>query len=217
MLLLRYSAPLLCGGLLVVACGKHRGAGTDVCAHGACEQLPDCVDGLCNEEPLFTGRGSTVARHSPSAGVMADGEYADCQYDPTELPELETLIDDSEVPEFRRGRSRKSNMNAGNAFLQDHELHENLLTVQGRIFECLDLAACFAEEESPQIGGGELDFQFELEPDGRVSAVTVTPSAELDHPVVISCARRSVFEATFPTWHGGRMVVDYSVEISESV
>lgn len=217
MLLLRYSAPLLCGGLLVVACGKHRGGGVDVCANGACQEIPSCVDGLCDDDLFGPGRSSTVASHSPSAGVMVNGEYADCQYDATDLPDLETLIDDSAIPEFRRGRHRKSNMNAGSAFLQDHELHENLLTVQGRIFECLDLAACFQEEEAPAIGSGELDFQFELEPDGRVSAVTVTPSAELDHPVVISCARRSVFEASFPTWRGGRMVVDYSVEISESV
>ena len=46
------------------------------------------------------------------------------------------------------------------------------LQMQGRLFECLDLAACYSEDV---LSTGELDFRFELEPDGRVSAVSVKP------------------------------------------
>jgi hypothetical protein len=124
------------------------------------------------------------------------------------------LADDSHIPEFKKGRDRRTNYKAGRAFLQDHELHERLLEMQGRLFECLDLAACYSEDV---LSTGELDFNFELEPDGRVSAVSVQPSTELDQPLVRACARRSLYDATFPTWNGGRMVVSYRVEISTSI
>jgi hypothetical protein len=84
--------------------------------------------------------------------------------------------------------------------------------MQGQLFDCLDLAACYSED---LISTGEMDFQFELEPNGRVSAVSVEPSAELDQPVVRACARRSVYETQFPAWRGARMVVSYRVEIDE--
>ncbi len=137
---------------------------------------------------------------------------AECPFPQSEIPPIEVLLDDSNIPEYRRSRKRRDNHAEGQAFLQDHELHEHLLSVQGDLFECLDLAACYDLEAA---GTGALDFQFELEPTGEVSAVSVLPSDALDQPIVRACARRSVYQSRFPSWSGSRMVVDYSVEISE--
>ncbi len=211
---MRSVAAGLVAGTLVFAglaggCGKNRRA--DPCANGACDGVPECELGICEGDELQLG-GRTISSHSPNEGTTNERLSAECPFLESEIPPMETLLDDSHIPEYERGRARRANHTQGGDFLQDHELHEHLLMVQGSLFECLDLAACYEIEAA---GTGALDFQFELEPDGKVSAVTVVPSEELDQPIVRACARRSVYESQFPTWKGSRMVVDYSVEISE--
>ena len=191
-----------------VGCRSKKTELPDPCAHGGC-QVQTCELGICEDEDPFAGL--TVAQHSNAAGTYEESLAATCPFAPEEVPEWETLIDDSKIPEFNQRRSRKSNMKAGQGFLQDHQLHEYLLGVQGNLFECLDLAACYNAEVGST---GELDFEFWLEPDGRVSAVSVTPSEGLDQPVVRACARKSVFQARFPSYNGGGMLVSYRVEIS---
>ena len=163
------------------------------------------------DEPLLVG-GKTISNHSFSEGRTHDGLDAECPFEQSEIPSMDVLLDDTSIPEFRRARARRDNHAQGQAFLQDHELHEHLLSVQGALFECLDLAACYELEAA---GTGALDFQFELEPTGKVAAVSVSTSEELDQPIVRACARRSVYESRFPAWDGSRMVVDYSVQITE--
>jgi hypothetical protein len=183
----------------------------DPCANGECG-LPKCELGICDDsdDPFA---GSTIARNSPSAGAFRESESATCPFGPDELPPLEAFLDDSSIPEFDRRRSRRTNMKAGQSFLQDHELHEYLLGVQGALFECLDVAACYDLEGITNHGA--LDFEFWLEPNGKVSAVSVRPTEELDQPVIRACARRSVYNARFPAYNGGSMVVSYSVEFSD--
>lgn len=201
----------LCVLTLTAAAGCRSKASKtpDPCANGGCDVTP-CELGVCEDEDPFAGL--TVTQHSNAAGTYDESLSASCPFAPEEIPEWETLIDDSSIPEFDQRRSRRSNMKAGNSFLQDHELHEHLLGVQGSLFECLDIAACYDAEVAAT---GELDFEFWLEPDGRVTAVSVTPSEQLDQPVVRACARKSVFSARFPSWNGGGMLVSYRVEISE--
>ncbi len=201
---------LIAVSLLAVASGCSR-KGTDPCANGACDGVPECELGICEGDELQLG-GRTISNHSFNEGTTNERMSAECPFRESEIPPMESLLDDSHIPEYRRARRRSANHTEGQDFLQDHELHEHLLTVQGALFECLDLAACYDLEAA---GTGALDFQFELEPDGKVSAVSVTTSMRLDQPIVRACARRSVFESQFPSWSGSRMVVDYRVEISE--
>lgn len=195
---------------MALAAGCASRKHSDPCANGACDGIPECELGLCDDDLVLGGR--TISSHSLEEGTTNERLSAQCPFPQNEIPQMETLLDVSKIPEYRRSRQRRDNHAQGAAFLQDHELHEHLLTVQGALFECLDLAACYDLEA---VGTGALDFQFELEPNGQVSAVTVVPSPELDQPIVRACARRSVYESTFPSWAGSRMVVDYSVEISE--
>ncbi len=211
---MRTGASTLTAGLVVIAVALAAGCASrkssDPCANGACDGIPECELGLCDDDLVLGGR--TISGHSLEEGTTNERLTAACPFPQSEIPPVEALLDDSKIPEYRRSRKRRDNHAEGNAFLQDHELHEHLLTVQGALFECLDLAACYDLEAA---GTGALDFQFELEPSGQVSAVSVMPSAELDQPIVRACARRSVYESKFPSWSGSRMVVDYSVEISE--
>lgn len=211
---MRSGASTHTAGLLVIAVALVAGCAgrknSDPCANGACDGIPECELGLCDDALVLGGR--TISGHSLEEGTTNERLTAQCPFPQSEIPPIEALLDDSKIPEYRRSRGRRDNHAKGDAFLQDHELHEHLLTVQASLFECLDLAACYELEAA---GTGALDFQFELEPSGRVSAVSVLPSADLDQPIVRACARRSVYESKFPSWAGSRMVVDYSVEISE--
>lgn len=199
-------------GVVAMAACHGKTKSVDPCANGQC-QVNDCELGICddNDDPFS---GSTVANHSQAAGAFSESENATCPFPTEELPPLEVYLDDTEIPEFDRRRRRRANFAAGHAFLQDHELHEHLLGVQGALFECLDIAQCYNEDVIAN--SGALDFEFWLEADGTVSAVSVNPTEELDQPVIRACARKSVYNARFPSWNGGGMVVSYSVEFSDA-
>ncbi|MEM7157286.1 MAG: hypothetical protein AAF799_30855 [Myxococcota bacterium] len=162
----------------------------------------------CNE--LF--ESSTIRQHSEAAASYTELPEG-CPYLPHEVPAVETLVD-STIPEFNAGRNRASNMNRGNQRLQDVDLHQHLMGVQGQIFACVDLAACY-EDGSRLSGGGDLDFDFELSPNGRVAAVSVQPSPGLDHPSVVACARQAMYDYRFPSYDGGQMMIEYRMTIEE--
>ncbi|MFO0636438.1 MAG: AgmX/PglI C-terminal domain-containing protein [Nannocystaceae bacterium] len=200
--------PLAIALCSLLACRRDDTAAVDPCAGGACAPAPDCELGSCmGDAPTL------VSQHSPIAGTEIEAG-ATCPYVDGVLPPRESVLDDKHIPEFKQGRSRRTNMDSGEATPQDIQLHEQLMGVQGRIFECLDLAACYDQSMDP-FTAGELDFKFELEPNGRVSAVTVVPSPELADPLVKACARRSLFEHRFPSYSGARMTVSYRIEIGE--
>lgn len=178
----------------------------DPCAGGGCggEYCP-----LCDLEADGVGP-STVRQHSEQSGTEAEGLLGECPLAEEEVPPL-TELDSSSIPEFNGRRSRRSNMHAGERQMQEIDLHEYMMGMQSRIFECIDLAACY--EGGEELGSGELDFQFELASTGKVLSVSVTPSEGLSHPGVVHCARRSLFELKFPSYDGGAMMVSYSMQI----
>lgn len=194
---------------LLSGCGAHthRASTTEICAGSACEQTVNCELGACLDD--FEPRPMTA--YAPNAATYDDQANSSCPFAKKDIPPLESLLDDSDIPEYNRSRSRRTNHASGEQFLQDWELQEELMRAQTAFFDCLDVAACYQAEPSST---GELDFLFELEPNGRVSAVSVDPSTELDLPVIRACARRSVYQTHFPTWQGGRMVVSYNLAIT---
>ena len=169
----------------------------------SCNPADDCND-------LF--ESSTVRQHSEAAASYAELPEG-CPYLPHEVPAVDALVDDT-IPEFNAGRNRASNMNRGNERLQDVDLHQHLMGMQGQIFACVDLAACY-EDGAQLSGGGELDFDFELNPNGRVAAVSVQPSPGLDHPSVVACARQAMYDYRFPSYDGGQMMIEYRMTIEE--
>jgi hypothetical protein len=170
----------------------------------------DCELGSC----MTPGMDLLARDYSPDAGVVEEGA-SECPFAEGQVPPKEKLVNDRDIPEFNRGRARSTNYHAANGFRQDIDLHEELLGVQGRIFECIDLLQCY-DDEAADFPAGELDFQFELEPTGRVSAVSMKPSKGLEDPIIRACARRSLYEFEFPSYKGARMVVSYRVEIGEA-
>ncbi len=162
----------------------------------------------CNE--MFGG--ATIRQHSEQAGTFVELSSG-CPHSPEDVPALETLPDAS-IPQFNRRRSRASNMHRGNDRLQDIDLHQHMMGMQPQIFACVDMAACY--DDGTELGGdGELDFELELKPDGRVAAVSVDVSEGLDHPSVVACARRAIYDYRFPAYDGGQMMVSYSMTIEE--
>jgi hypothetical protein len=156
--------------------------------------------------------GSTVRQHSERAATFAELSHG-CPHAPEDVPPLESL-DDGSIPEFKASRSRRSNMHKGDERLQDIDLHAHMMGMQAQLFACVDLAACY-EDGAALSGQGELDFDFELHPDGHVVAVSVRPSEGLDHPSVVACARRTLARYRFPRYDGGQLMINYTVTIEE--
>lgn len=154
-----------------------------------------------------------ASNHSQQNGTEIE-EGASCPYLDGVLPPKDTLLDTSDIPEFKKSRSRRTNMDTGESLPQNIDLHASLMPLQGRIFECIDIAACYSGDMDPFVSG-ELEFQFELEADGHVSAVSVIPSKTLADPLVSACARRSLFEFKLPKYDGARVNVSYRIEIGE--
>jgi hypothetical protein len=194
---------LLAVGLgLGLGCNRHE-ASVEPRASADCNPADDCNDLL---------RDSTVRQHSDQAATFVELSQG-CPYAPDDVPPLESL-DDGSIPEINRARSRRSNMNRGSQFLQDIDLHEHMLGMQGDLFACVDLASCY-EDGAELSGYGELDFDFELHPDGYVVAVSVKPSSGLAHPSIVACARRTLASYRFPRYNGGQMFLNYTVTMEE--
>lgn len=183
------------------ACKRHEATAEPERAVDDCNPADDCND-------MFGGE--TVRQHSPQAATFAELSHG-CPYPPDEVPALESL-DDGSIPQFNRRRNRRSNMHKGDEHPQDVDLHQHMLGMQGELFACVDLAACY-DDGAKLSGHGELDFDFELHPDGHVVAVSVRPTEGLDHPSVIACARKTLARYRFPRYDGGQMFINYTVTI----
>lgn len=203
----RIAYPLAITILTIAACNREA-ASVDPCAGDACSPTPSCELGNC-ADPL-----PTLARqHSPLEGTEIEAG-AECPYFDGALPAKESVLDTTDIPEFKKNRSRRTNMDDGENHPEGIDLHAELMPVQGRIFECLDIAACYAGDMDPFVSG-DLSFKFELEPNGKISAVSIDPSSTLHDPIVSACARRSLYEFKLPSYDGARMTVSYRVEIGE--
>jgi hypothetical protein len=198
---------VLSGLALVLGLGCNRGQEETVSPDidlSDCNPADDCND-------MF--RGETVRDHSEQAGTFVELSPGECPYAPDEVPSPESLVD-VKVPEFDAARQRASNMHKGDQRLQDIDLHAHMMGMQPQIFACIDLAACY-EDGAELPGAGDLDFDFELHPDGHVAAVSVRASPGLDHPSVVACARQAMYEYRFPSYDGGQMMVEYTMTIEE--
>lgn len=197
---------LAVGGTLAIV-GCNRSAGGDTVEPTVADQPV----GDPELDALFA-RNNTIRQHSPIAGThvaLSEG----CPLQPTEVPSLEEPVD-AHIPQFNAARSRRSNMHRGNERLQDIDLHAHMMGMQREIFGCVDLAACY-DDGQQLTGGGDLSFDFELLPTGKVAAVSVEVTPGLDHPSVVSCARQAMFDYRFPAYDGGQMMVEYTMTIEE--
>lgn len=158
---------------------------------------------LADDEPMLERvEGQDVQYYEvPQAG--------ECPLDADELPPF-SEVDDSGVPEFDMARMRLSNMYSGDESLPEQVLLGHLQFATSEVFECLSLAACYEGEE---IGRGEIEFAFEVEPAGRVRAVNVAASEALDRWGLVACARRAIYETRFPAYDGGSAFVRYTLEL----
>ncbi|GEM_PF-3818020 len=191
----RVFAPLLVGTVVLFACKVERAS-----------EVPDSRG---NGDGGLEAQVEPIVTPDANEGTFV-AEIGVCPFERNAVPPLKKVADDSKIPQFQRARSRGANEEAGNAAPRDHELHAQLRAMHPRIFECLDLASCYTED---QIGAGELQFKFELEPSGDVRGVTVTTSDTLAYEGLIPCARKSLYEFHFQPYDGSRMVVNYRIEI----
>ena len=145
----------------------------------------------------------------PSPGQV---RFAECPFDPDEVPPLEDLVADVKLPEFRADRSRASNYLSGDDYLDDVTLSEHMAGVQDQILDCIDIAACYADETNVELVG-EVAMELEVSSSGRVRAASVDVTEALAVDPIVPCARRAIAGLRFPEIDGGNTFVSYALTI----
>ena len=135
--------------------------------------------------------------------------FGECPFDPHEIPPF-VEVDDDHVPALTSDRERATNMDAGDEALDNRSLLRHLDSATQAILGCIGVAACY---ETETVDSGAIDVAFELDPGGRVQAVNVDPTPELQRWGVPACARKAVYDTDFADYDGGHMVVTYRIEL----
>lgn len=136
-------------------------------------------------------------------------DFGECPYDADEVPPYEP-IDDKHVPGMGPKRTRTTNMDAGEETIHNEALLQHLDQATVEVLRCVSVSACY--DERP-LEPGSIELVFEVAPSGKVRAVDVEPTAELDHKGIRACARVAIWDTEFPAFDGADMIVDYQLDI----
>ena len=176
-------------GILLVGCHAKGDAGPPTTGDAA--PAPEMLDAL-----IIPPTGGSIS-------------YAQCPYAPEDVPPQGSLSDAS-LPEFRTDRDRRSNYLNGEERMDDTVLSEHMAPMQDQILRCIDLAACYTDDEALV---GEIAMRLEVLPNGRVHAATVDVTDQLAVDPVVPCTRRALAELRFPRLDGGNTFVSYAMTI----
>ncbi|MGH1347572.1 MAG: hypothetical protein ACRBN8_38805 [Nannocystales bacterium] len=135
--------------------------------------------------------------------------FGECPYEDGEVPPY-TPVDDSDIPSLDAKRTRLTNMDAGEATIHNEALLQHLDRATAEVLACVSVSACYDDRA---LEPGSIELSFEVAPDGQVRGVNVEPTAGLDHTGIRPCARRAIWDTTFPAFDGADMVVSYSLDI----
>lgn len=135
--------------------------------------------------------------------------FGQCPYGAEDIPPY-SPVDDGDVPALPSNGTRASNEDLGDEALSNQALLHHLDRATAQVLTCVSVSACYETESQ---AAGEIDFSFEVSPDGQVHGVDVDTSAELEDWGVKECARRAIFDTTFPAYDGADMVVSYRLQI----
>lgn len=135
--------------------------------------------------------------------------FGECPYEEDDVPPY-VPVDDGHVPGLEPGRTRMTNMDAGDETIHNEALLQRLDRATTEVLTCVSVSACY--DERP-LEPGEIDLVFEVAPSGDVRGVDVELTGGLDHKGIRECARLSIWDTKFAAFDGADMVVSYQLEI----
>src|SRR5688572_467826 len=91
---------------VLLGCKTEQSVNPDECLSGTCDETASCAYGVCDGEQAAAPPWSSS---EPDDEDMAPGEFAACPFSRDQIPPFESLVDDSNIPEFNRARARSSN------------------------------------------------------------------------------------------------------------
>ncbi len=118
--------------------------------------------------------------------------------------------DDSRVPPYDDARGQTIGEGSGSERLSDRAVRRHMATLEPAFNRCIARAA----EASPdELGAGRIAFDINVEPDGKVSGVSVHAPKNLRVFGIVPCMRLAVHGSRFPRWDGPPMRVEYSFRV----
>ncbi|MBZ5710181.1 hypothetical protein [Nannocystis pusilla] len=182
-----------CGGL----CGKGTRCDRGACVVDGSQDIPVTQEVETNEIPMRPQITS----------------WGECTHERDELPKKHVPVDDTAIPQYDIERPRVLDWSEGEDQLNEQVLSAHMREVEYGINECLAIAACY---NGGSLRGGRLDMIIGLVgKTGRVDAVTVTASRDLQVFGIVPCVRKAVADHQFPSYNGPPMTVKYNIEIGE--
>ncbi len=196
-----FLAPLLsgCPPPNPATCGGFCGEGTK-CVNARCvvaaEEAVEVTD-----EDHGNGKRNRKRRRGRrgGGGVDADGKP---------LPKF-VPVDDSSVPRYDDNRGQTITNDSGTERLADRDVRKHMRNLEDRFNRCIATAADYADD----LGTGQIAFDINVEPSGRVSGVSVQAPRNLRAFGIVPCMRVVVHRTRFPSWDGPAMRVEYSFQV----
>lgn len=183
---------------------------------GLCGDGTRCANGMCVVDYLAACASSEIEEDDGSGFGGGDlkppiTDWGQCKEDVASLPEYEP-IDDSSVPQFDPNAPRKLDMESGTGEeqLAEDTVNRHMREIEYELNECFSRTACYNNGVFP---GGTMSFAFRLSGSGKVASVKVDAPAEMDIFSTIQCARKAIYEHSFPQYDGPAMTISYSVEL----
>ena len=121
-----------------------------------------------------------------------------------------TPPDDSHVPPYQDDRTQVIDERSGAERLSDRAVRRHMRGLEPAFNRCIEQAALASDED---LGRGQIAFDLNVEPDGKVSGVSVHAPKNLRVFGIVPCLRLAVYESRFPTWDGPPMRVEYSFRV----
>ncbi len=179
-------------------CGGHCGPGTE-CVAEVCQVVAEVEAAEVPEvkRPTKRRRGARKVR-----GERGDPSEPDAVVAPG------PVVDDRGIPEVDDNRTQVMDLKAGSERLSQTVIDQHIGQITPAIQRCIAAAGSAGEEAR-----GKLSFRLQINPSGKVEAVSLTPPKAISTTNIPACARKAVYDHRFPAFDGMAMTVRFAVEI----
>ncbi len=182
------------------------GPGTQ-CVEAKCVPAENQAEGATTGDvPPASDKVATKRRKKGKSSGSSD-ESADASGE-LAAGEVPALVDDSRVPSFDPNATTTIDLEAGSEKLSDSVIRTHMGKLSGAFNKCIADAALRSGED---LGSGEVEFDFGVGGNGRVTGVTARGPKKLAAAGGMACLRVAIHSHRFPIFDGPVMAVHSSL------
>ena len=204
----RFVLSLLPSLSLVTSCDKDDSnlpVETRSC-EGMCGHGTKCVEDTC---VIDWGQGVCIKPEDAVCPEPERPQWAECPIAHNALPPFKPIYD-QKIPRFNKKRTRVQSFDGGTERPDEYAMKQQIEGMITELESCLAIVACY---EGKYPGGGEIEFVFRLQPNGKVTEVSASSSKNYAKWGATQCARKVIYEHEFEPYDGEPMGLEYTMII----